>query len=125
MADMIHSASRWLATVRAEHASREVSYQRGEHTIDALTATVGHTVFRTQTAYGFERTEARDYLIATADLVLDGQVSLPERGDQIRETDGEQTFIYEVMAPAREPCWKYSDRNRETLRIHTKLVGTA
>ena len=42
----------------------------------------------------------------------------------IRETDGGKTYEYEVMAPGNDPCWRWSDDYRRTLRIHTKLIGT-
>jgi hypothetical protein len=42
----------------------------------------------------------------------------------IRETQGAKTFIYEVMAPGKEPAWRWSDVFRKVLRIHTKQVGT-
>jgi len=75
--------------------------------------------------YGGVRMEwtDRDFLIAPEDLILGGQKSLPERGDQIRETVGTQTFVYEVLAPAGEPEWRWSDPHRKLLRIHTKQVG--
>jgi hypothetical protein len=59
-------------------------------------------------------------LIQTADLSL-GE---PQRSDQIRETQGAKTFVYEVMAPGKEPAYRFSDPYRKTYRIHTKLVGT-
>jgi mono/diheme cytochrome c family protein len=72
----------------------------------------------------FHRTESRDYLVSAEDLVLGGVVERPKAGDRIRETEGEQLLIYEVMAPGGEPPWRWSDRHRRTLRIHTKYVGT-
>lgn len=66
------------------------------------------------------RVESRDYLITTADLMLDGSATLPQRGDCIRETQGSLVFVYEVMAPGNEPPWRYSDPYRRALRIHTK-----
>jgi hypothetical protein len=64
------------------------------------------------------------FLIHAADLVLGGSPTLPERGDLIRETQGTKIFIYEVMAPGKEPPWRWSDVYRKLLRIHTKQVGT-
>ena len=70
------------------------------------------------------RREVRDYLVATADLILDEQRVLPERGDVIEETDGVAVYRYEVMSLGSEPHWRYSDPYRSLLRIHTKLVAT-
>jgi hypothetical protein len=45
-------------------------------------------------------------------------------GERHGEADGDQVFVYEVLAPGGEPPWRYSDPYRRTLRIHTKHVGT-
>ncbi len=57
-------------------------------------------------------------------MVLGDAVTLPERGDRIQETHGTATFTYEVTAPGKEPCWRYSDPYRQTLRIHTRQIET-
>jgi hypothetical protein len=140
VADLLEQASAWLDRMRAAHMSRPVTYCRpgtgedseGEQSVE-VQATVGRTVFETADAYGVvERSESRDFLVTAADLVLDGQAVLPERGDRIRETqvatgdspgrDG-KTFVYEVMAPGKESPWLWSDLYRRTLRIHTKQVA--
>ena len=122
MPNMLDRGSAWLEAMRQKHATRDIEYSRAGETV-SLRATVGKTVFQVSREYGqFERTEARDYIVEAARLVLGGAVMLPKKGDRIRETDGPKAFIYEVMAPGAEPCWRYSDLQRRALRIHTKLV---
>lgn len=124
MADLLQKGSDWLEDMRTAHASRPVVYVRGTDSVE-VAATVGRTVFRLDKGYGvIERVEARDYLVSGADLVLGGAVALPKAGDRIREIDGDKAFVYEVMAPGGEPCWRWSDPYRRTLRIHTKHVAT-
>lgn len=124
MADLLQQASDWLEATRNRFATRPVVYGRGAATVEVL-ATIGRTVFETDNGYGVvERTESRDFLISAVDLVLAGLETLPQRGDRIRETQGTTTFVYEVMAPGKEPHWRYSDPGRRTLRIHTKHVDT-
>lgn len=124
MTDLLETASRWLDDQRTRHLTRPVEYRRGTDAV-ALAATVGRTVFEQADEYGIlHRTESRDYLVLTTDLVLGGVPTAPRAGDRIRETDGEQVFVYEVMAPGNEPPWRYSDPYRRTLRIHTRRVGT-
>lgn len=124
MTDLLARGSAWLEAERTEHLSRPVTYDRGGESVQ-VQATVGRTVFRTESADGLlERHEARDYLVLAADLVLGGGAAvLPQAGDRIREADGETVFVYEVMAPGGEPPWRYSDPYRKTLRIHTKHVA--
>ena len=127
MADLLKTGSEWLENQRTEHMTRPVTYGRGTEALEGVLATVGRTVFRVDTGYGqSERSEARDYLILAAVLILvvDEDPVLPEPGDQIVEVAGGKAYTYEVMAPGGEPVWRYSDLYRKTLRIHTKLVKT-
>lgn len=124
MADLLQRASDWLEDQRTKYATRVVVYLRGVSSV-SLPATVGRTMFEVQGDPGvIERTESRDFLVLAANLVLDGDITLPQRGDRIREAAGDKVQVYEVMAPGQEPCWRYSDPYRKTLRIHTKQVAT-
>ncbi|MFA6717404.1 MAG: hypothetical protein WC082_12560 [Victivallales bacterium] len=116
---MLQQGIAWLESQRKTHLTVPVIYRRGGESA-GVPATVGKTVFKVTDDYGrYQHIESRDYLISTADLILNGTQILPEPGDEIVE-DG---FIYEVMAPNNEPEWRYSDSYRNTLRIHTKLTG--
>ncbi len=123
MTNLLEQGAAWLQDQRTRHLTRTITYLRAGDSVD-LPATIGRTTFEQADEYGvIHRTESRDYLITAADLVLAGKLELPKPGDRIRETDGDQIFLYEVMAPGGEPPWRYSDPYRRTLRIHTKHVG--
>jgi len=124
MANLLQSGSDWLADQLKTHATVEVVYGQGAEQV-TVSATIGRTLFELADQYGIvQKVESRDYLIQAADLILAGGAVLPERGDRIRETQGGTTFVYEVMAPGKEPHWRYSDPFRKLLRIHTKHVDT-
>ena len=124
MADLLETGSNWLQDQRKKHATRTVTYRRGVDSV-SVQATVGRTVFEQDDGSGvIIRTEVRDYLIDTADLVLAGQLALPERGDRIEEIEAGKKFTYEVMTLGTEPHWRYSDAYRKTLRVHTKHIDT-
>ena len=127
MADLLQKASAWLEDQRVKHMTQTVVYQRGSDTVE-LPATIGETVFQIDDGGGaLLRIESRDYLILAVDLVLGGPPATsiqPRRGDRIRETVGTQVFVYEVVGPGDEPCWRWSDSYRQTLRVHTKQVDT-
>ncbi len=117
MADLLGAGLDWLDQQRERFLTRPVTYRRGAQEV-AVPATVGRTVFRLDTGPGVtERIEARDYLIAATHLAAFG---LPSRGDQVIEEAGGQRHTYEVLAPGREPHWRWSDPNRRCFRIHTK-----
>ncbi len=125
MIDLLGQGVTWLNGVRHAHMTRTVTYVRGVDSV-SLSATIGKTEFEQVDESGMvQRIESRDYIIRAADLVLASAVTLPRAGDLIRETDGAQTFVYEVMAPGGEPPWRYNGvHNRGTLRIHTKHAAT-
>lgn len=118
MADLLAYGSNWLENQRTKHCTREVMYARGGESF-AVKATIGRTEFKSDNGetVRIEFTD-RDFLILAADLVLAGQPITPKAGDQLRETQGEATYVFEVIA------WRYSDPYRHTFRIETKHVGT-
>jgi hypothetical protein len=120
--NLLQKSSDWLETQRTKHAASTVQYVRGSLAAEVL-ATVGKTTFEVDDGYGvLIRHESRDFLILAADLLLDGHSILPQRGDCIRETQNGAVYSYEVMTPGKEPCWRYSDAFRKTLRVHTKQI---
>lgn len=123
MPNLLKTGSDWLQSQQDAHATSPVVYGRGAETV-TVNAIIGRTEFDAADEYGITiRTESRDYLILAADLILDGSVVLPERGDTITETDGDFTLVYEVLPIGNQPHWRYSDPFRKRLRIHTKLLS--
>lgn len=123
MADLLSAALAWLGEQRVAFMSHAVTYKRGTLTCE-VQATTGRTLFTLQNDAGvFETFESRDFLFSTAELVLDGEAALPQRGDEIRETQGTKVFVCTVLAPQGEQAFKYSDPYRRTLRVHTKVTG--
>jgi hypothetical protein len=119
MVDILKNGMSWLESQREKYLASLITYRRGDY-IAKVPATIGKTLFRIEDEYGrVVRYESRDFLITASELILDENVVLPERGDEIID----EGFIYEVMAPANEPEWRYSDSFRNTLRIHSKLTG--
>lgn len=124
MSNLFEQGAVWLADQLKTHGSTQVVYQRGAEQV-AVQATIGKTEFEIDDGSGvIQRFQSRDYLIQTADLKLGGVLTLPVAGDRIRETVGDQTFVYEVLAPGNEPHFRFSDPFRKLLRIHSKHVGT-
>jgi len=124
MADLLEQGAQFLDDQRHAHMTRTVVYLREPASVE-VAATIGRTTFeQADEVGGIQRLESRDFLIRTADLVLDSEAVLPKTGDRIHETVGEKVFVYEVMAPGTEPSFRYSDPYRKTLRIHSKHIAT-
>lgn len=125
MADLLKTGAEWLAGQLKAHAGHAIEYRRGGSSV-ALTAIHGRTLLKLSDDYGgvkMEHTD-RDYLIASADLVLSGNPVLPQKGDVIAEEEDGTTYVYEVLAPPGEPPWRWSGADRVLMRVHVKLVGT-
>ena len=125
MTDLLAAGVDWLVNQLKRFAARSIIYCRGQQQV-SVPALSGKQLLKLADGRGNVRMEwtDKDYLIQAADLVLDGKEVLPQRGDQIRDQVGDQVFIYEVMAPAGEPPWRWSDPYRKLFRIHVKHVGT-
>jgi hypothetical protein len=122
MPDMLRQGQEWLAAKLTNHASRPVVYRRGEWEA-TLEATIGRSLYDQDDGEGIvTRSQVRDFLIDTQTLLTSVIGSLPRRGDTIIEVDGDQTFVFEVMALGGDPPWRYSDPFRLKLRIHTKQI---
>ena len=121
---MIQEGLDWLEEQRKVHLKRTVTYHRGAFSVE-IDATVGATRFEVDDGYGtVVEQEIRDYILASSDLVLDGEQVLPQRGDEIREVRGGVTYVYEVMDMGPERPYRFCDPAGKTLRIHTKHVDT-
>lgn len=124
MADLLADADEWLAGQFRSHLSSAVTYTRGVNSISGLLATVGRTQFETTDDNGVvEAWESRDFIVSKSDMVLSSTAIEPARGDRITQTLNGATCVFEVMAPAGQPVWRWSDSRRYRMRIHTKLVS--
>jgi hypothetical protein len=109
---------------RASAVTTALTYTRvsGGGTVNLTgKAWVGRTVFRRNPLEAGAAIEFgdRDYLIPVADLPAE-----PERGDRITQTVGATQLVFELIAPANEPAWRYSDPMRTLYRVHVKQVQT-
>ena len=121
---MWDSAGKALEFALQAPAAGAVTYSRGADAV-TLRAAPGRTLYERETAGGIiETVESKDFLIKTADLVLGGTATLPQRGDKITEadTDTGKTYTYEVTGPGTENVYRFADPARRVLRVHTTHV---
>jgi hypothetical protein len=115
VADLLQSGAAWLASKMSEAAGHAVQLVRGEQT-HSVTATIGRSVFETQTQSGFvESWEARDFIVLASSYPF----SEPQRGDRVLDGDG----IYEVCSPQGTPLYHFADSFHNQIRLHTKRVN--
>lgn len=125
MPDLLQTGSAWLDAKRKAFMSHAVTYSRGAFSVSVL-AGAGQTIFNIDDGGGAMISyESRDFLITATDLILNSILTTPLRGDRIVDVIGSSTFTFEVVAPKGLPDWRYTDAFKQTLRVHTKLIGTA
>jgi hypothetical protein len=121
--DLMEIGAVWLSGQLQSFASKPVYYIRNGTEL-ALCVTPGRTSAVLEPIPGESRLEYRDrdYILPSAQLVIEGAAITPQAGDRIRETIAGQSYLFELMAEEGEPAWRYSDPSRRLLRIHTKQV---
>lgn len=126
MADFLQTSLTWLQGQAKAYFSRSVTYTRGSDEV-VVSATVGQgKLFKLEEDYSAIKMEwsDRDYFIAAADLVLNGVVVLPVKGDQIIDSTDGTDAIYEVLAPGGEKPYRKVASREVMHQIHTKFMGT-
>lgn len=125
MADLLQAGETLLTTVRKASVSVEVEYRRSGAEPVTVSATIGATRTEQAQADGVvTEHNVRDYLILAEDLVIDGSLSTPMKGDKIAQDSGTFYDLFEVLPIGDAPEYELSGPYRKTYRIHTKHVGT-
>ncbi len=126
MADLLTKGVAWMAGKLKASASRLAVYSRGTASV-TLSITLGHTLLRTADDQGGETlgwTDA-DIILTAADLVLNGQPTVPVLGDRIAIPFGLQTWTFEILPMGGEQPWRWCDGSHTLLRVHLKKIGVA
>ena len=112
---MIQSGVEHLRAIQMQSVASEIVYKRLGGDALSVKAVVGRTVFRSTDVDGiWTRIETRDFIVPKELLASEPQV-----GDEI----GFLGRTYEVLSPAGEPCWRWSDAFHTAYRIHAKNTG--
>lgn len=107
-----------IGRVTPEVAGGTIVVSRGNASV-SLAATFGRTEFVVE-ENGGQRIEwsDRDFIVASADLILVGTRATPMRGDRVKVVaTGE---VFEILAPGNEQPFRMADPEGTLLRIHTK-----
>ena len=124
MANIIRQGAEWMRGMRKAYTAVRVTYTRGDASV-ALDVSIGKSLIEVDDGKGATIVvERRDFIIPVADLVLGGERTKPQAGDQIRETVGDVVHVHEVMGAGKEPPVVYGDGHKLTWRVHTAQVAT-
>lgn len=119
--NMLNKGAKWLQDKRDEHMSEEVVYRRRGNEIP-IRATIGKTMFDLMNESGIvERVESRDFIFKRDYLIINGERTLPQEGDQIDQVMYGKTYTYRVLSLGGEPQYRFSDSFNREFRVHTKF----
>lgn len=122
MPNMLANAITWLDSTLKTSAGDVIVYQRGSSSV-SITAPVGSTDGDRMGAggsiYSFITT---DFLIKQSDLVIDGEIVVPQRGDLIVWNSCRYTVLAQNSG---EKPYSESGPGGTVLRVRTKKTGEA
>ena len=127
MANILKQGAKFLNDQMHAHASLEVSYLRDGLPAEDIQARIGRTESDSIDNDGLViQHKSRDFIIQVSDLVLDGSLATPQKGDRITEPDDDASLnhIYEVASENGGAVYTQGDAFRNSFRIHTKLLRT-
>ena len=134
--DLFSRGMAWLVNKQRRHCSRPVVYERvdpdgGPPRLIPVPAVLGQHGASAEASVQPIRIDSDDidFLIAAADLVLDGQPVEPRVDDRIRMEANGRVRVYEVLPRGNDPRyrggntpWRWSDPQQTIRRIRGKLV---
>lgn len=122
---LLKRASEWMHDTLDGDDAETVSLTRGGSTTTGVAARVGSTPFEVDEGDGMAiSVESIDWLLAASAYRIGGSATLPAPGDLIRRTLDAVVYVYEVLPIGGETCYRFSDRRRSRLRVHSKLKTT-
>jgi hypothetical protein len=121
MSNRQRTAMTRLAARLKSRSGESLVYRRGGNSVN-LTGTVGENEHEDSSVeMVIHLIKSVDFIITAADLVIDSELTTPQKGDLI-EGDGD---VYEVLPHGEQKqTWRYSGPFKTVIRIHTKKIGT-
>lgn len=133
MPDMLATGAAFLASQQRLHTSRTAIYERVRDGVPTLRVAELHVMVGTSL---FEQmannasiftVQSADWIVDVESLVWDdsGEPFVPAKGDFIiDEAVPGKRLTYEVRTPTADEPWRYADRHRKQVRIHSALKRT-
>lgn len=130
MTTLLSRGATWFREKLPAVARVTIDYRRGVEVLEGLEAVQGSSEVQSYTVEDADGTyKSIDWYIAAADLVFEGQVSEPRKGDEITRMNlAERTEVYVVLPipggrefESIDERIDHADRGR-LLRVHSKFV---
>lgn len=119
--NLLNTAVRILNTSLQMLGGESVIYRRGNDSIDIIAVPVrtSHDDYSTEDDVSLTARE-RDWIVLTEELVLDGVMISPQRGDEIDFIDAlERKHTFQVLPRAGDRCFRHTDPTLAQLRIYS------
>lgn len=119
--NLLTSAVRSLNTSLKSLGGESVTYRRGNDSIDIIAVPVrtSHDDYATEDDLSLTARE-RDWIVLAEELVFDGVMVEPQRGDEIDWIDSlERKHTYQILQRAGDRCFRHTDPTLTQLRLYT------
>ncbi len=129
MVDLMTRGMRWLSRQQRRFLAVPVVYERPASpgapafllSVPAVPAGAGTTSDQSVDPMRLDADDV-DFLIAEADLRVNGLAVEPRADDLIYRSAGGVTHVYEVLPRGGEKPWRWSDPQRTIRRVHGRHV---
>ena len=122
MANGLRTAAAWLASMRQQHASDQVTYRRGAEAVALLASPAPITYEIEQAGGAVIQAQRWDWVVRREDMVFGGAATDPAEGDRIEQTVGSSKRIFELMPAGTEAHAEVLDPDASYWLVHSKLV---
>lgn len=124
MTNLLRTKAAWLASMRQQHASDEVTYRRGadEITLRAQAVPVSYEI--DQATGAIVEAQRWDWIVRREDLAFGGDETEPMEGDEIDHEVGDAIRTYTAMKAGTDAAAEPLDVDASQWRIHTRLTAT-
>ena len=138
--NLLKVGANWLKGTLQENAGETVQYVRRPASTEGelrqpeefeATAVVGQTEFTLETDETISGTWiSQDFIFSieafhqtrTGEQGQPIDFVPPRGGDEIRRVVGEFVEWFKVLTPGDEPEWRFTNKQQNALRVHTKLI---
>jgi hypothetical protein len=119
--NLLTSAVRVLNTSLQLLGGETVTYRRGNDSLSLIAVPVRtqHDDYATEDDLSLTVRE-RDWIVLAEELVFDGVIVSPQRGDELDFIDSlEQKHTFQVLERADDRCFRHTDPTLAQLRIYS------
>lgn len=123
MPNLLQRGATWLGTKLQTTGGRTVIYRRGQFSVELVVSPVQHDEPVDATEWIGTKVRRCTFAVASSELLLNGELTVPRDGDMIEETLHDRDVKWQVL-PKEDtlPCYEWMDSTGILFAVHAKQV---